>query len=598
LDQRKKVVMSTEDTRVFLKKLFRPQDIFELRNKPKGGKQIVRSYWSTGSQIDRVVDEVIPKFLEKELNMWVGVLPRVNKNNKNPKLGRFLWCDLDATIKPDADIDELLANTRLPKPTMAVISGNGWHFYWELTAEYTPEVLRPYLKAIYEELPCDRTYDPTRVMRLPGTLNFKTEPPSQARLAWVTDDQISLGSLTFLVESIPKPENPKYLLTPQEQIDMPSYDIDTIIAAMGESNKHNILVGLAAYLRKNLHYNKKNTIALCRTIFEASGYSKNFDDAALVTISKTFNKDLDSLSGLYWLKDMGIHLKGPEGIKLTLTKKPQLFKAAKAAPRESIIAPVAYDKEFEEQEFWLGPGLVGPNLFTLWVAPPKVGKSFSVMQIGYALSKGEGLWGLHSDGVPKKVLYFQGELNNSMVSGRVKGLFADNPPNPESFVVTGRPSRPIDLVTEKEILLDLASGMDVVIIDPISIFHTKDENDLQGIAEVLDVIDYIKSLGKAVIVVHHTRKLGSLRDGSPVQPDFDSVRGTSKWFAHADALALQYFYDLDRIHTRVKFAFRAARDRGMLELFRLRNGGFTDVYDEFLADAKRGISLRLDNNDD
>lgn len=83
---------------------------------------------------------------------------------------------------------QFVANVGLPKPTMVVHSGGGFHFYWCVASALTPDEWLPIAFALAEAtkdhgLRCDVqcTIDSARVLRIPDTLNRKQEPARHVR---------------------------------------------------------------------------------------------------------------------------------------------------------------------------------------------------------------------------------------------------------------------------------------------------------------------------------------------------------------------------------------------------------------------------------
>ena len=81
-----------------------------------------------------------------------------------------------------------IAKVGLPKPTMVVHSGGGFHFYWCVARALTPDEWLPIAFALAEAakshgLLCDTqcTVDSVRVLRIPDTLNRKQEPARHVR---------------------------------------------------------------------------------------------------------------------------------------------------------------------------------------------------------------------------------------------------------------------------------------------------------------------------------------------------------------------------------------------------------------------------------
>lgn len=77
-----------------------------------------------------------------------------------------------------------LKETGLPRPTIIVNTGGGWHLYWTLMTSLTIQQWLPMAYALVEAtkrhgLKCDPqcSIDAARVLRVPGTLNYKYDPP-------------------------------------------------------------------------------------------------------------------------------------------------------------------------------------------------------------------------------------------------------------------------------------------------------------------------------------------------------------------------------------------------------------------------------------
>lgn len=85
---------------------------------------------------------------------------------------------------------KFLADSGMPKPTMTVQTGGGVHVYWLLAEALTIEPWMELAYALAEAirrhgLKCDSqcTIDMARVLRVPGTKNFKYDPPQPVTLS-------------------------------------------------------------------------------------------------------------------------------------------------------------------------------------------------------------------------------------------------------------------------------------------------------------------------------------------------------------------------------------------------------------------------------
>lgn len=84
---------------------------------------------------------------------------------------------------------KFLKDTGLPKPTMMVYSGGGFHIYWTLLEPLPVNKWLPLAYALAEAtkrhgFECDTqcTIDAARILRIPGTLNHKYNPPRKVTL--------------------------------------------------------------------------------------------------------------------------------------------------------------------------------------------------------------------------------------------------------------------------------------------------------------------------------------------------------------------------------------------------------------------------------
>lgn len=114
-----------------------------------------------------------------------------SRKNDNVKQLRSLFIDIDCgEEKPYANqvdayaaLKEFCKNTGMPKPTL-INSGGGLHAYWAFTEpmsreEWLPlaEKLKHLCDAHYFYIDPVVTADSVRILRMPGTLNYKFDPP-------------------------------------------------------------------------------------------------------------------------------------------------------------------------------------------------------------------------------------------------------------------------------------------------------------------------------------------------------------------------------------------------------------------------------------
>lgn len=140
----------------------------------------VNIYNSTYGNLKKVVGEI-----EGNTNIYVTPNTTYIPKRKvdNIRQLRALYIDIDS-IEDDKNyifykLFELAENEIIPKPSMIVDSGRGFHLYWKIKdapigALKTWQVLEDYLYKSLKEFGADaRATDAVRVLRLPGTINSK-----------------------------------------------------------------------------------------------------------------------------------------------------------------------------------------------------------------------------------------------------------------------------------------------------------------------------------------------------------------------------------------------------------------------------------------
>lgn len=555
--------LNKNDSQRFIDFLFEPDDIFEVRIKQEGSN-FATSLYITPENRGQFLTTHLSIHHGHQRHVWVGVGPRERVGSTNPAVNRALWCDFDDSVTTEEVALESIRKATLPEPSMLVHSGNGYHAYWKLHTPLEPTEARKYSKGVHRALPTDATHDPTRVMRLPGTVNFKGGEEKPCSIVFLDESRV------YSVLEFPKIEmEVTDTAVVERQAKMLSEeDVVRFSVPYVEGSRHHLGLAIAGFLRKDRFFSRSEATEALRTIHTRAGYEWP-DDGIIKTVNDTYNLPMSRVAGRSALYEFGIV---PPEEKVFQLKLPEV--------KRPTISIIDFTEDIKEQEFWVD-GLVGPGLTTLWAAPPKAGKSFCVMQLGYNISKGKDIWGWE---VPeaKKVLYFQGELSKGMVYARAMSMFGRaNLPPASQYAMTDKPEETITLNETPEVLLDLAQHFDVIIIDPLSAFNGNDENSYTSVRETLGIFDSLKAQGKAVILVHHTRKLDTLKDGSTPMPTAADARGSGLWVSAADSIVMQQ--KLGNGNVRLGFTLRAAPDRDDLNLYRLPSGLFTHDRGEYLA---------------
>jgi energy-coupling factor transporter ATP-binding protein EcfA2 len=149
-------------------------------------------------------DALIERFVDAGRNVFFGVAKYAtgdNRKKENVKALKAFWLDIDCgpskaeinplTKKPDGYIDQragiaalrtFCKSVGLPNPTL-VNSGGGIHAYWPLEEEVSRRDWEPVAERFKEVCKTqnfyvdDKVFEVARILRVPGTFNFKEEEP-------------------------------------------------------------------------------------------------------------------------------------------------------------------------------------------------------------------------------------------------------------------------------------------------------------------------------------------------------------------------------------------------------------------------------------
>ena len=221
--------------------------------------------------------------------MYFGVLPRLGRSGSQSDVQHagVLFADIDggddgvayaagmltAAVYPRPDVPVL------PRPHIAVRSGGGVHAYWLLDAPvalpgdedrlYYKKTLRRFVQAIGGVSPGAHAdpacCDPARILRVPGTFNYKQDIPRPVEVLW---DEVGRPRFSYdkwradilpaePIESVPKQYAPSC--------------VDGFISdglknwakrQIPEGSRHNTLVADARWLIKDCGLSKGDAEAL------------------------------------------------------------------------------------------------------------------------------------------------------------------------------------------------------------------------------------------------------------------------------------------------------------------------------------------------
>jgi hypothetical protein len=148
--------------------------------------------------------------LGRDHEVYAGVAPRLGEDGTKAGVSRLqaLWADLDAKDEHtrESRIEQLMELSY--HPSILVWTGGGWHAYWlpREPAEGPEELERAeyVMRRIAEGLGGDPVHDRSRILRVPGTQNWKYgEPRPVVMEHYDTDLRYRLQELEEMAEALP-----------------------------------------------------------------------------------------------------------------------------------------------------------------------------------------------------------------------------------------------------------------------------------------------------------------------------------------------------------------------------------------------------------
>jgi hypothetical protein len=155
---------------------------------------------------------------------------------------------------------------------------------------------------------------------------------------------------------------------------------------------------------------------------------------------------------------------------------------------------------------YLLKGLLSPNEISLWVGPPKCGKSFLLLHVAYLLSLGRSVFGRRVK--PTVVLYVAAE-GEAGIANRIRALRDKYGPS-DNFHFIAQPADLLHEAGHKLELIDAATacGAELIVLDTLSrLMAGGDENSSQDMGLFISAVADIRFQTRAhVALVHHGTK--------------------------------------------------------------------------------------------
>lgn len=144
-------------------------------------------------------------------DVYAGVASRRGEVGTKAGVTRLpaLWADLDLKHGHTREGRVRQLEGLSCRPSMLVWSGGGWHSYWLLreSAEGSEglEKAELVMRCLAEGLGGDPVHDRSRILRVPGTHNFKYQEPRPVTLERCDPDlRYGLGELERMAEGLPR----------------------------------------------------------------------------------------------------------------------------------------------------------------------------------------------------------------------------------------------------------------------------------------------------------------------------------------------------------------------------------------------------------
>ncbi len=493
-----------------------PDGLIELRHGQDGKINRSAYFGTVDGEIVSAVDYAVAMNREGQ-NVYVGVNPRKKDTNRR---GSANDTDVEIAFFQFADLDkkEAVENARgdLPlKPSLVVITGtipnSRPHLYWELEEPvHNLAAWTERQRGIAAALKGDAVINPSRIMRLAGTVNW----PTQDKIGRGYKVEVCTFKSDFADERAPvSPEQVAYAYPPQTGQDLTTYQGSDVAVPMAGQNTlqamrstrtadlmaacrsgnewHNNMVRLVAHLA-----------AKGRTDAEILGLASGLTLAGY-TVEQTLREMIAALQSARVKWNLPDPQDDVETEERTRDDGESIFDLLDLDALENMPPPT-----------WLVHEMIADHGLSVIYGDPGAGKSFIALDMALRLSMGMDWHGIGAK--PCGVLYIAGEGARGL-GKRVKGWrrehalegvdapFALLPVAVQILEATERAKliRTIDAAKA-------SAGFDIglVVIDTVSrALAGADENGQEAMSAFVSACGEIQNhIGGAVIAVHHSGK--------------------------------------------------------------------------------------------
>ena len=488
------------------------------------------------------------------LNVYFTPAPRTEPKRGhagNTAVLTCLWAEFDAvTSSPGkseaaafANIGEVYAmffDRGVPEPGVVVASGNGWHCYWPLDeplvwpgpGSETAQLLARWGNYVISRAAgrgkhVDSVFDAARVLRAPGTLNRKHDPPAEVEVLSLMGTRYSYNDLDDLLPPLDEFTS---------QFWSQSFDVSDIHVAdlTGWLDANSVQttspLGRARIKEATEKVNgavvggrhDQTLSALASVIQEPKGRLVINVAQALGAVKEAFDAvKPDSFPGEFeYLVRYVVGQRIMERQKRDASVidvgslRPVDFDADIDSPT-TLLGKVAIDwtkRTDEEPNRFMVPGLVTRGGLVTFQGRGGSGKSFVAFAVALGLTTGGEVLGFgHPSGRPIPVLYLDWEMTQEDVFDRLYSLGFDPDADDLSafHYVSYPPIGPLNSAEGATELVELVreAKAELVIIDTMSRAIDAPENDAEGWRAAMQMSwTPLKRMGVTVLRIDHLGK--------------------------------------------------------------------------------------------
>ena len=348
-----------------------------------------------------------------EANIWcamAGFSPNTSRDAANAAYLKSFWLDVDAHGKGPYEtpndaligIKAFVKSAALPKPNYINMTGHGVQVFWTLPDPISTNEWQPVADDLQElakriKLGADPiTADPARILRVPGTFNFrKPDNPVEAVLYETKPGHIELepfhAAIKAALSKLPKPAPKPKKLLPTGIHDTPENIalVKAMLAVLDPDSEYpdwrDILWGLAA---SGLSASE----GLGR---DWSAKGADWDEDAFNTVWNSYDPKREKAVGFGTL----VHRARAAGYTGDIPQAEEKFDKLEfksdASSQETItfrglVTQRASDIEPEPVE-WLIEGAIPMGMLVVIGGQPGMGKSQIAIKLAAAITTGEGL---------------------------------------------------------------------------------------------------------------------------------------------------------------------------------------------------------------